>query len=106
MTLWSMLKTCFRMKLVGAPCWAAWADISCIGFTLSEKLIQILLPFRDLLLSALRNPRLTPLRQAQARARGLYSSAALRLEARLKQRLSKTLLQGRLLFDPGVIVVL
>src|SRR5216684_4772305 len=36
MTLWSRLKTCFRMKVVGAPCCTVCADISCIVLTSNE----------------------------------------------------------------------
>src|ERR1700722_2649836 len=36
MTLWSRLNTCLRMKLVGAPCCTACADISCIVPTSNE----------------------------------------------------------------------
>src|SRR5437016_2741122 len=38
MTLWSRLKTCFRMKFVGAWCCTAWADVSCISAHLKKSL--------------------------------------------------------------------
>src|SRR5580700_2001085 len=39
MTLWSILKTCFRMKLVGAPWPTACADMSCIALTPKRCLV-------------------------------------------------------------------
>src|ERR1700722_5786072 len=42
MTLWSRLKTCFRMKLVGAPWCTACADTSCI--VLTSNVIYVFCP--------------------------------------------------------------
>src|ERR1700722_5840336 len=89
MTLWSRLKTCFRMKLVGAWC-AAGADMSCIMVTSPQKRCLVL-------------PNLVAKGRIAAMAKAITKNSSLLLSTTIAPLL---LLQRCLLFDPGVVIFL